>query len=146
MHCINCLLTIQHIFWRITFMNTIITRLSVEMEFPEHGQQLLASLRSQRLQGFLCDCTVQVGPTRFGAHRAVLASFSPFFHMFYSDQSMGNTSTVNGGPHRETVTINGDIVTPQAFGLLLDFMYEGVLQLATHPLLRTCSPQPASYI
>ncbi|XP_077104135.1 zinc finger and BTB domain-containing protein 3 [Siphateles boraxobius] len=103
------------------------------MEFPGHGQQLLASLRSQRLQGFLCDCTVQVGQTRFGAHRAVLASFSPFFHMFYSDQSMGNTSTVNGGPQRDTVTINGDIVTPQAFGLLLDFMYEGVLQLATHP-------------
>lgn len=114
-------------------MNTIFTRLSVEMEFPGHSQQLLASLRSQRLQGFLCDCTVQVGQTRFGAHRAVLASFSPFFHMFYSDQSMGNTSTVNGGPQRDTVTINGDIVTPQAFGLLLDFMYEGVLQLATHP-------------
>lgn len=114
-------------------MNTVFTRLSVEMEFPGHSQQLLASLRSQRLQGFLCDCTVQVGQTRFGAHRAVLASFSPFFHMFYSDQSMGNTSTVNGGPQRDTVTINGDIVTPQAFGLLLDFMYEGVLQLATHP-------------
>uniref|UniRef100_A0A8C1UY45 Zinc finger and BTB domain containing 3 n=1 Tax=Cyprinus carpio TaxID=7962 RepID=A0A8C1UY45_CYPCA len=109
------------------------TRLSVEMEFPGHSQQLLASLRSQRLQGFLCDCTVQVGPTRFGAHRAVLASFSPFFHMFYSDQSMGSTSTINGGPQRDTVTINGDIVTPQAFGLLLDFMYEGVLRLAAHP-------------
>ncbi|KAK2891108.1 hypothetical protein Q8A67_013751 [Cirrhinus molitorella] len=103
------------------------------MEFPGHSQQLLSSLRSQRLQGFLCDCTVQVGPTRFGAHRAVLASFSPFFHMFYSDQSMGNTSTINGGPQRDTVTINGDIVTPQAFGLLLDFMYEGVLRLAPHP-------------
>ncbi|XP_043112990.1 zinc finger and BTB domain-containing protein 3 [Puntigrus tetrazona] len=103
------------------------------MEFPGHSQQLLASLCSQRLQGFLCDCTVQVGPTRFGAHRAVLASFSPFFHMFYSDQSMGNTSTINGGPQRDTVTINGDIVTPQAFGLLLDFMYEGVLRLAAHP-------------
>ncbi|XP_026136200.1 zinc finger and BTB domain-containing protein 3-like [Carassius auratus] len=103
------------------------------MEFPGHSQQLLASLRSQRLQGFLCDCSVQVGPTRFGAHRAVLASFSPFFHMFYSDQSVGNTSTINGGPQRDTVTINGDIVTPQAFGLLLDFMYEGVLRLAAHP-------------
>uniref|UniRef100_A0A8C1WRF6 Zinc finger and BTB domain containing 3 n=1 Tax=Cyprinus carpio TaxID=7962 RepID=A0A8C1WRF6_CYPCA len=103
------------------------------MEFPGHSQQLLASLRSQRLQGFLCDCTVQVGSTRFRAHRPVLASFSPFFHMFYSDQSMGNTSTINGGPQRDTVTINGDIVTPQAFGLLLEFMYEGVLRLAAHP-------------
>ncbi|KAI5629998.1 zinc finger and BTB domain-containing protein 3, partial [Silurus asotus] len=103
------------------------------MEFPGHSQQLLASLRSQRLQGFLCDCTVRVGPTRFQAHRAVLASCSPFFHMFYSEHPVGSTSTVNGGPEADTVTINGDIVTPSAFGLLLDFMYEGVLQLAAHP-------------
>ncbi|XP_072519871.1 zinc finger and BTB domain-containing protein 3 [Salminus brasiliensis] len=103
------------------------------MEFPGHSQQLLASLRSQRLQGFLCDCTVKVGPTRFLAHRAVLASCSPFFHMFYSEHPVGNTSTVNGGPERDTVNINGDIVTPAAFGLLLDFMYEGVLRLVTHP-------------
>lgn len=103
------------------------------MEFPGHSQQLLASLRSQRLQGFLCDCTVRVGPTRFLAHRAVLASCSPFFHMFYSEHPVGSTSTVNGGPETDTVTINGDIVTPPAFGLLLDFMYEGVLQLAAHP-------------
>ncbi|XP_056626136.1 zinc finger and BTB domain-containing protein 3 [Triplophysa dalaica] len=103
------------------------------MEFPGHSQQLLTTLRSQRLQGFLCDSTVQVGSTRFVAHRAVLASFSPFFHMFYSDQSIGNTSAVNGGPQRDTVSINGDIVTPQAFGLLLDFMYEGVLRQEAHP-------------
>ncbi|XP_030620567.1 zinc finger and BTB domain-containing protein 3 [Chanos chanos] len=105
----------------------------VDMEFPGHSQQLLASLRSQRLQGFLCDCAVQVGNTRFLAHRAVLASCSPFFHMFYSEHPVGNTSSVNGGPRRDTVTINGEIVTPPAFGLLLDFMYEGVLRLSAHP-------------
>lgn len=53
--------------------------------------------------------------------------------MFYSEHPMGNTTTVNGGPETDTVTISGDIVTPSAFGLLLDFMYEGVLQLAAHP-------------
>ncbi|XP_028816044.1 zinc finger and BTB domain-containing protein 3 [Denticeps clupeoides] len=103
------------------------------MEFPAHSQQLLASLRSQQQQGFLCDCTVQVGPSRFHAHRAVLASCSPFFHMFYSEHPPGNAAA-GGAPRRDTlVAINGEIVTPAAFGLLLDFMYEGVLKLATRP-------------
>lgn len=106
------------------------------MEFPGHSQQLLANLRSQQQQGFLCDCIVEVGPSRFQAHRAVLASCSPFFHMFYSEHPLGTgPGGVAGslGPRRETVvTINGQIVTPAVFGLLLDFMYEGVLRLAAH--------------
>lgn len=107
--------------------------IKLQMEFPGHSQQLLASLRSQQQQGFLCDCLVQVGPSRFQAHRAVLASCSPFFHMFYSEHPLG-TGGSSAGPRRETVvTINGQIVTPAAFGLLLDFMYEGVLKLAAHP-------------
>uniref|UniRef100_A0A4W6EWW3 BTB domain-containing protein n=1 Tax=Lates calcarifer TaxID=8187 RepID=A0A4W6EWW3_LATCA len=99
------------------------------MEFPQHSQQLLSALRSQRQRGFLCDCTVLVGSSRFLAHRAVLASCSPFFHMFYSDSPGGGS----GNGTNSSVTLDSDIVTAAAFGLLLDFVYEGVLQLEESP-------------
>ncbi|XP_029296870.1 zinc finger and BTB domain-containing protein 3 [Cottoperca gobio] len=95
------------------------------MEFPQHSQQLLSALRSQRQRGFLCDCTVLVGSSHFLAHRAVLASCSPFFHMFYSD----SPGVIGGNGTSSSVTLDSDIVTAAAFGLLLDFVYEGVLQL-----------------
>ncbi|XP_067374008.1 zinc finger and BTB domain-containing protein 3 [Channa argus] len=98
------------------------------MEFPQHSQQLLSALRSQRQRGFLCDCTILVGSSHFLAHRAVLASCSPFFHMFYSDSPGGS-----GNAAISSVTLDSDIVTAAAFGLLLDFVYEGVLQLDKCP-------------
>lgn len=97
------------------------------MEFPQHSQQLLSALRSQRQRGFLCDCTVLVGSSQFLAHRAVLASCSPFFHMFYSDSPAISSGSISA------VTLDNDIVTPSAFSLLLDFIYEGILKLANSP-------------
>ncbi|KAM8907866.1 zinc finger and BTB domain-containing protein 3 isoform 2-T2 [Spinachia spinachia] len=99
------------------------------MEFPQHSQRLLSALRSQRQQGFLCDCTVMLGPSRFLAHKAVLASCSPFFHMFFSD----SPGLLGGNANRSSVTLDSDIVTSAAFSLLLDFVYEGVLRLDESP-------------
>lgn len=63
------------------------------------------------------------------AHRAVLASCSPFFHMFYSDSPGNNTEN---GPNG-LVTLDSDIVTAPAFSLLLDFVYEGILKVDESP-------------
>ncbi|NXA44056.1 ZBT42 protein, partial [Eudromia elegans] len=106
------------------------------MDFPEHGRQVLRGLREQRRRGLLCDCSVLVGAARFRAHRALLASCSAFFLMCHPEEPPGVPTDVPAGVTGvpATVRVSGDIVTPAAFALLLDFMYEGRLALGAAPV------------
>ncbi|MGH0170590.1 UNVERIFIED_CONTAM: hypothetical protein FKN15_058805 [Acipenser sinensis] len=52
----------------------------VHVDFPEVPVSLLESLNQQRLEGQLCDLSIQVQGQEFRAHRCVLAASSPYFH------------------------------------------------------------------
>ncbi|XP_068115817.1 zinc finger and BTB domain-containing protein 3 [Hyperolius riggenbachi] len=92
------------------------------MDFPDHSRRILHSLRDQQSQGFLCDCQISVGTARFLAHRSILASCSPFFHMSCRER-----------PDTRELTLNSQIVTAPAFSLLLSFMYCGRLSFQEAP-------------
>ncbi|KAM5137739.1 zinc finger and BTB domain-containing protein 3 isoform 1-T3 [Mantella aurantiaca] len=92
------------------------------MDFPDHSRRILHSLRDQQSQGFLCDCQISVGTARFVAHRSILASCSPFFHMSCRER-----------PDTRELTLNSQIVTAPAFSLLLSFMYCGRLSFQEAP-------------
>ncbi|KAG8437994.1 hypothetical protein GDO86_008616 [Hymenochirus boettgeri] len=93
------------------------------MDFPDHSRRILHSLKDQQSQGFLCDCQVIVGTACFLAHRSVLASCSPFFHMSCREH-----------PDTRVLTLNNQIVTAPAFSLLLSFMYCGRLGFQEAPV------------
>lgn len=84
-----------------------------------HGEFLLEQLRKQRERGFLCDCTVIIGETRYEAHRNVLAAFSEYF----------STQCVDAGKDDFTIKLDPEWVNGTVFEKLLDYMYTGNLHI-----------------
>ncbi|GCB87034.1 hypothetical protein scyTo_0027727, partial [Scyliorhinus torazame] len=83
-----------------------------------HCRQLVEQLHQQRLDGFLCDCTVVIGQMQFRAHRNVLAAFSAYFRAVYG-LSLDNN----------VVFLDHNYVSSDGFEKLLDFVYTGNINI-----------------
>ncbi|KAI1882756.1 hypothetical protein AGOR_G00238210 [Albula goreensis] len=87
-----------------------------------HGERLLESLRKQRETGFLCDCTVTIGQSRFRAHWNVLAAFSGYF------SALCNTSAGD----KSVTCLDPAFVSEGVFEKLMDYVYSGNLDVDSY--------------
>ncbi|MCI4395031.1 hypothetical protein PGIGA_G00175760 [Pangasianodon gigas] len=91
------------------------------MDFPGHFEQIFQQLNYQRVHGQLCDCVIVVGSRHFKAHRAVLAACSTHFRALFSvSEGDGSVSVIR---------LDSEVVTAEAFSVLMDMMYTSTLTL-----------------
>ncbi|XP_013883513.1 zinc finger and BTB domain-containing protein 8B [Austrofundulus limnaeus] len=106
------------------------------MEVPCYPPKLLFELNEQRKRDFFCDCSILVEGRVFKAHRNVLFAGSGYFRallVHYLQES--------GQRH---CTASLDIVTADAFSIILDFLYSGRLALNSSNVIEVMSA--ASYL
>lgn len=107
-----------------------------KMEVPSYHSKLLCELNEQRKRDFFCDCSVIVEGRVFKAHRNILFASSGYFRALLVHYLQDNG-------HRHS-TASLDIVTADAFSLILDFLYSGRLDLRTDNVIEIMSA--ASYL
>ncbi|MBN3281859.1 ZBT22 protein, partial [Polyodon spathula] len=111
----------SHCLPRLPSKTSMSSRL-VHVDFPEVPVSLLESLNQQRLEGQLCDLSIQVQGQEFRAHRCVLAASSPYFH----DQVLlKNVSSV----------VLPSVMDPLAFESVLGSAYTGRLSMVRDELI-----------
>ncbi|MGH0167105.1 UNVERIFIED_CONTAM: hypothetical protein FKN15_051432, partial [Acipenser sinensis] len=110
--------------------------LASRMEVPSYQSRLLGELNEQRKRDFFCDCSVLVEGRLFKAHRNVLFASSGYFRAL-----LVRCLQEPGRPGSTAVL---DIVTADAFALILDFVYSGRLELRSDNVIEVMSA--ASYL
>ncbi|KAM9838737.1 zinc finger and BTB domain-containing protein 8B [Aulostomus maculatus] len=106
------------------------------MEVPCYLPKLLYELNEQRKRDFFCDCSILVEGRVFKAHRNVLFAGSGYFRALLVHYLQ------DSGQRYSTASL--DIVTAQAFSLILDFLYSGRLALNRSNVIEVMSA--ASYL
>uniref|UniRef100_A0A147ASP7 Zinc finger and BTB domain containing 8B n=1 Tax=Fundulus heteroclitus TaxID=8078 RepID=A0A147ASP7_FUNHE len=106
------------------------------MEVPCYLSKLLFELNEQRKRDFFCDCSILVEGRVFKAHRNVLFAGSGYFRALLVHYLQDN------GQRYSTASL--DIVTADAFSVILDFLYSGRLALNSNNVIEVMSA--ASYL
>ncbi|KAM9824473.1 zinc finger and BTB domain-containing protein 8B [Neosynchiropus ocellatus] len=106
------------------------------MEVPCYLPKLLYELNEQRKRDFFCDCSILVEGRVFKAHRNVLFAGSGYFRAHLVHYLQDNSQRHS--------TASLDIVTADAFSIILDFMYSGRLALNRSNVIEVMSA--ASYL
>lgn len=105
------------------------------MEMQSYYAKLLSELNEQRKRDFFCDCSIIVEGRIFKAHKNILFANSGYFRalLIHYIQDSGRHSTASL-----------DIVTSEAFSIILDFLYSGKLDLCGENVIEVMSA--ASYL
>ncbi|XP_026012318.1 zinc finger and BTB domain-containing protein 8B [Astatotilapia calliptera] len=106
------------------------------MEVPCYLSKLLFELNEQRKRDFFCDCSILVEGRVFKAHRNVLFAGSGYFRALLVHYLQ------DSGQRYSTASL--DIVTADAFSVILDFLYSGRLALNRSNVIEVMSA--ASYL
>ncbi|XP_030003518.1 zinc finger and BTB domain-containing protein 8B [Sphaeramia orbicularis] len=106
------------------------------MEVPCYLPKLLFELNEQRKRDFFCDCSIHVEGRVFKAHRNVLFAGSGYFRALLVHYLQ------DSGQRHSTASL--DIVTADAFSIILDFLYSGRLALNRSNVIEVMSA--ASYL
>ncbi|XP_011618431.2 zinc finger and BTB domain-containing protein 8B isoform X2 [Takifugu rubripes] len=106
------------------------------MEVPFYLSKLLFELNEQRKRDFFCDCSILVEGRVFKAHRNVLFAGSGYFRALLVHYLQ------DSGQRCSTASL--DIVTADAFSIILDYLYSGRLALNRTNVIEVMSA--ASYL